>query len=236
MAIKSAFSLLIIAFILLSCEKEATDIVIIEGKLRDEVSGQALPGINISVDGVKSPSGMGIISDGKRKTVGRGVTDANGYYKIKLKVFEEAERLEISLNSDFSNEGYVSREEQVHLSKVNKHGSNNLNYILSPAALLKISFKNESPHSDEDYIDVGWYHNGYGGTKGVIQQENCGTVAPVYGTVWKGKDACAVITVMAFAEQHTNVYWTVGKNGISKQYNVPVLVKRGVVNEFNISY
>lgn len=228
--------LLLLITVTFSCTKEGIDTVTVEGVVRDDASKDPLVGIYISIDGIKSPSGMGIITDGKRETVGRTTTDANGYYKVKLKVFKEAERLEFYLNPGKIREGYVDRQQDIYLSSINKSGSNKVDLSLSPTALLKINFKNASPVSNSDFFYFGWYANGNGWTKGIIQKDNCGTVAASEALTWTGKDVCGNFTVETIAEQYSHVYWTVTKSGITKQYGDSVLVKRGIINQFSLNY
>lgn len=222
--------------IIFSCKKENIESISVEGVVRDDASKQPLSGIFISIDGLKSPSGMGIITDGRRKAVGRTTTDANGYYKVKLKVFKEAERLEFYLNPGKLKDGYVDRQQDIYLSDLNRSGSNKIDFTLSPTALLKIKFKNANPVSDTDFFYFGWYAKGNGWTKGIIQKESCGTVAASEALTWTGKDVCGTFTVETIAEQYTHVYWTVKKSGITKQYRDSAFVKRGIVNEFSLNY
>ena len=219
-----------------SCTKEDLDIIILEGVVRDDASKDPLAGIYISIDGIKSSTGMGIITNGRRKTVGQTTTDGNGYYKVKLKVFKDAENLEFYLNPGKLKEGFVDRQQVIYLSNINKSGSNKVDLTLSPTALLKIKFKNANPISDLDFFYFGWYANGNGWTKGVIQNENCGTVAASEALTWTGKNVCGNVTVETIAEKYTYVYWTVRKSGITKQYKDSVLVNRGIINEFSLNY
>ena len=215
---------------------ESKETISVEGVVRDDASKAPLAGIHISIDGIKSPSGMGIITDGKRETVGRTTTDANGFYKVKLKVFKEAERLEFYLNPGKLKEGYVDRQQDIYLLTINKGGSNKVDLALSPTALLKIKFKNASPVSDSDFFYFGWYANGNGWTTGIKQKDNCGTVEASEALTWTGKDVCGNFTVETIAEQYTHVYWTVKKSEITTQFGDSVLVKRGIINEFSLNY
>ncbi len=219
-----------------SCKKEGIEIISVEGIVRDDASKQPLSNIVISIDGIKSPSGMGFITDGKRENVGQTTTDANGYYKVKLKVFSEAERLEFYLNPGKLKDGYVDRQQDIYLSDLNKGVSNKADFTLSPTALLKIDFKNVNPVSDADFFYFGWYADGNGWPKGIVQKESCGTVAASEALTWTGKDVCGTFTVGTIAEKYTYVYWTAKKSGITKQYTDSVFVKRGIVNEFSLNY
>ena len=226
------FSLVLITF---SCRKEDIDTLTVEGMVRDDASKKPIAGISISIDGIKSPSGIGIITDGKRETVGKTKTDANGYYKAKLKVFNEAERLEFYLNPGKLKEGYVDQQQNISLSDI-KSGNNKLDFTLSPTTLLNIKFKNTSPVSDSDFFYFSWYANGNGWTKGIIQKDNCGTVTASEALTWTGKDVCGTFTVETIVEQYTHVYWTTKKSGVTKQYRDSVFVKRGIINEFPLNY
>lgn len=142
-----------LTIIIFACEKgELTDTITVEGILRDDASKAPIAGIVISIDGIKSPSGMGIITDGRRKSARRTTTDANGYFKVKLKIFKGAERLEFYLNPGKQKEGYVDRQENIYLSDINRNGNSKLNFTLSPTAVLRIKFKNISPVSDSDFF------------------------------------------------------------------------------------
>ncbi|HEY5236414.1 MAG TPA: carboxypeptidase-like regulatory domain-containing protein, partial [Rhabdochlamydiaceae bacterium] len=88
---RNIFLLFLSIVIIFSCKKEDIETITVEGVVRDDASRAPLAGVFISIDRIKSPSGMGIITDGRRETVGRTTTNANGSYKVKLKVFKEAE-------------------------------------------------------------------------------------------------------------------------------------------------
>jgi hypothetical protein len=216
--------------------KEEADKMSVEGFVKDDASGEAITGVTIYIDAIKAPSGMGLITDGKRKRVGQTATDSKGYYKANLKIFKEAERLEFYLNPGKSKEGYVETQENVYLSDLNRHGNNKLNNTLSPTGLLRIKFKNVQPVSDADFFYYGWYDSGNGWTRGTIQKENCGTIAPSEALTWTGKDVCGIYTVETIAEGFTRVYWNVTKNGVTKNFSDSTFIKRGIINEFSLNY
>ena len=93
---------------------EDMDIIIVEGYIKDDASNIPLTGITLNIDAIKSPSGMGIITDGKRKKVGQTVTDANGHYKVKLKLFKEAESIEFWLNRGGANGAYDDSQRDIY--------------------------------------------------------------------------------------------------------------------------
>ena len=219
-----------------SCKKEDVETIVVEGAVADDASKNPLAGIIIFIDGIKSSSGMGIITDGKRETVGRATTDANGYYKAKLKIFKDAEYLEFYLNPGKPKQGYVERQQDIYLSNLDKNGSNKVDFTLSPTALLKINFKNASAVSDSDFFYFSWMADGNGWPKGILQKENCSSVAASEALTWTGKDVCGIFTVETIAEKYTTVFWTVKKSGITKQYWDSVFVKRGLINEFSLNY
>ncbi|MBX0334457.1 carboxypeptidase-like regulatory domain-containing protein [Pontibacter sp. HSC-14F20] len=219
-----------------SCEKEDIDIFIIEGQIRDDLSNQPIEGVHISVDAIKSPSGMGIITDGKRKRVGEATTDKNGYYKARLKVFQEAQLLEISINENNKKEGYTDGYIDASLSTLNKGGSTNFSHTLSPTATLKIKFVNASPQTDADKFMLNWCNCGQGLTKGIIKRESCGTVQESEGGQWIGKNVCGVYTIEAVAGRKSDFSWYVTKNNETKLYLDSVFVERSVLNEFLINY
>jgi len=219
-----------------SCEKQEMDIMIVEGYIKDDATKLPVAGITIHIDAIKSPSGMGIITDGKRKKAGETVTDANGHYKVKLRVFEEAEMLEFWLNRGGTKKAFEDAQRVAYLSDLNKDGHNRIDFDLTPLALLKINFRNVDPISNADFFYFGWYTTNSGGSWGSVNEENCGSVIPSEARIWTGMDVCGSTTVRTAAEKSTSVYWTVKKNNITKEYNESVFVKRGVLNEFTISY
>lgn len=219
-----------------SCKKLDINVYEIEGIVTDPASRLPVSDIKISIDGIKSSSGWGIITDGKRETIGRTSTDANGYYHIKLKIFKDAERLEFYLNPGLEKADYVERQNTYPLAGINRKETNLVNFTLSPAALIKISYKNAMPVSDSDFFYFGWYNNGTGSTKGIIKQEDCGTIKVSDAFTWRGKDVCGTLTAGTIAEDYTHIYWTVIKNGITNNYNDSIFVKRGAVSEFLLNY
>lgn len=220
-----------------SCKREDVDIFTIEGYITDDISNQPIEGVLVRVDAIKSSSGMGIITDGKRKTVGEATTDGNGYYKLKLKVFVEAQRLEIFINEYYQGQGYTDGKLGASLSTLNKGGNNTINHALSPTALLKIKFVNTSPQSDTDKFSLFWFNGGpYGTTKGILNTEICGTVKESEGGQWIGQDACGIYTIEAVAGRKSDLSWYVTKNNEPKMFLDSVFVERGVVNDFLINY
>ncbi|RYE27557.1 MAG: hypothetical protein EOP42_19075 [Sphingobacteriaceae bacterium] len=179
---------------------------------------------------------MGIITDGKRETIGYTTTDKNGHYKIKLKIFRGAERLEFYINPIKTKQGYVESQQDIDISAINKSRSDNLNFTLSPTARLKINFKNATPFSDTDSFSFSWFAYANGWPEGIIQKENCGTVLDKESLIWIGKDVCGAFTIGTIAERYTQVYWNVRRNGIYKQYKDSIYVKRNVINQFSINY
>lgn len=236
MRIKYIIFLLSLVIVSFSCKKEEIDPLIVEGTIKDDITGDPIIGISINIDALKSPSSMGIITDGRRKTVGQAITDARGYYKVKLKLFKEAERLEFSLNSGNLKEGYVDTQHIVYLSEINKNGNNKIDFLLSPTGLLQIKFKNVQPASASDFFYFGWFDSGKGVTKGILKKENCGTVAENEAFTWTGKEVCGVYTIETIAEEYVDVYWIVKENGITKRYTDTAYVKRGIINEFTLNY
>ncbi len=234
--INNLFFLLL--FMCISCLKEPTETITIEGTVQDKVSKQPLRDVYIIIDGIKSAtSGFGgIIGNGERKNVGNVITDVNGHYKVKLNVFKGADRVNFYLNPEHPKKGYVENQEDFYLSAIRSNG-NLVNFKLSPTAKLKINFKNVTPFSDADFFYFGWYVSyGEGWPEGVIQEENCGTVKHDEAITWTGKDVCGTYTIGTFADQYTRVYWLVKKNGIQKEYRDSVYVKRGALNQFSLNY
>ena len=207
----------------------------IEGFINDQASLEPVAGVQIFVHAIKSPPGMGFLG-GKRESVGSGTTNSRGYYKIKMKVFKEAERIELFINGANLRAGYVYIQPIVYLPTLNRHGSNTLNYLLSPTALLKIKFKNLNPVSDTDFFSFSWYYTGQGLPKGVLQKESCGTIVQSEAGTFTGKDVCGEYTVDAVAESASYIYWTVRKNNVATQHIDPIFVRRGIVNTFVLNY
>lgn len=222
-------------FLQISCKKDFRNfqVITIEGVVKDDASKQPLSGIFITIDAIKSPTSWEGW-DGRRETVGSVTTDANGYYKVKLRVFKGAERLEFYLNPGQLNKGYVESQRNIELSHLN--GNGNTDFTLSPIGILKIHFRNATPVSDLDFFYFDWFANGNGWTTGMIQKENCGTVASSEALTWTGKDVCGIFTVGTIAEKSTHVWWHVEKNGVIHDYQDTIFIKRGIINDFFLNY
>lgn len=219
-----------------SCKKENQDKVVVEGIILDDQSKKPLDGIVIYIDGIKTPSGMGIITDGKRERVGQTTTDVNGHYRVDLKLFKSVERLAFYINPAHRKEGYADRHTDTDLSSINVNAVSRFDFTLHPTALLEVKFKNVNPVSDSDRFYFSNYSGGFGGTRGTIKLENCGSITPKDSFFWIGKDVCGTSTIDAMAGLYTYVFWTVEKNAIRKQFKDSVYVKKGVVNSLNINY
>lgn len=235
---KNNYLILLMSLLILlsSCDREDIDIFTIEGKIIDDVSLQPIEGVQIRVDAIKSPSGMGIITDGRRETVGVATTDRNGYYKAKLKIFQGAQYLEIFVNENNKKEGYTTGYIDASLSNLNKGVNTTFNHAISPTAILKIKFVNTSPQTESDKFILNWCNCGQGLTKGVLNRESCGTVKESEGGQWIGKDVCGVYTIEAVAGRKSDFSWYVTKNNETKLFLDSVYVERGVINEFLINY
>lgn len=228
--------LILVCLVFSACEKEDVKIYDIEGKITDDILNQPIEGVHITIDAVKSPSGMGVITSGRRETVGETTTDISGYYKVRLVVFDEAQRLEIAINENSQKEGYTDGFIDASLSSLSKGVKNMLSHKLSPTAILKIRFANTSPQSDTDKFILNWCNCGQGLTKGILNRESCGAVKESEGGQWVGKDVCGVYTVEAVAGRKSHFSWYVTENNETKLYLDSVFVERGVLNEYVIHY
>ncbi|MBX3242215.1 MAG: carboxypeptidase regulatory-like domain-containing protein [Chitinophagaceae bacterium] len=218
--------------LLCSCEKLAGNRIIIEGVVRDAASGAPVPGVRISVDAIKPSSGWGIITDGRREGVAAAITDNEGYYNVSFKVFHGAQYLDFFLSPADPN-AYTSNLETMHEIP---RGETLRDFEISPIGLLKISFKNVNPVSDDDFFYFNWFNNGKGWVNGQAVRENCGTIQVSDAVTWKGKDVCGVWTVQTIAESTTRISWTVEKNGIRKEYRDSIFVKRDKTAEYVLNY
>lgn len=235
-AIPNLILLLSLCIVFSSCEKEDAEIYVIEGRITDDISNQPIEGVQIQVDAVKSSSGMGLITDGRRETVGEATTDRNGYYKANLIVFNDAQRLEMSINENNLKEGYTDGYIDASLSSLSKGGNTTFNHTLSPTAILKIKFVNANPQTNTDKFILNWCNCGQGLTKGILNRESCGTVKESEGGQWIGQDVCGIYTIEAVAGRKSDFSWYVTKNNETKLYLDSVFVERGVLNEFLINY
>ncbi|PVY39507.1 carboxypeptidase-like regulatory domain-containing protein [Pontibacter virosus] len=225
--------LLLLLLLTGSCERYDVDIFTIEGYVTDELN-QPVAGIAIGVDAVKTPSGMGIITDGKRKSAGNATTQENGYYSAKLKVFKDADRLEVALNENML-DGYTYRTESAYLPTLNSKGKNTLNFTLYTTAILRIKFVNTKPASDNDTFKF-YYYGIWTGKPHTRKMESCATVQENDNFQWIGKDVCGIYTVEAIVGDEAPIVWYVTKNGETKEFRATILIERGVVNEYLIQY
>ena len=220
-----------------SCEKVATDKMTLEGYVRTHGTNDPIGNIIISVDAIKPGEGMGIITSGKRERLGQTTTNASGYYKFNLKIFEQAERLSFKINDNLQNAGYHGNFFDRDLSQFNRNGKNNFDFILSKTELLTVHFKNALPVSDEDYFQYTCVDWGTGYSKfDKVKTVNCGTVKLNEAYRWVGKDVCGIETIETSADAYTVVHWFVIKNGIEKSFKDSVFVKEGIPNDFFINY
>lgn len=231
-------SFLLLLLLCVSCLKEPTETITIEGTVQDEFSQQPISNIYIIIDGIKSStSGFGgIIDNGERKNVGNVTTDVNGHYKIKLKVFKGADRLNFYLNPENIKKDYSDNQDDLYLSNIKSNG-NLINFKLSPTSQLKISFKNVKPVSDTDFFYFRYFNftgKGIAGDK--VEEENCGSIKHSEAITWTGKDVCGSFTVPILGDRFTYISWLVKKNGVTNQYSDSVFVKRNIVGQFSINY
>jgi len=218
-------ALLPLVCLISSCSKEPTDTIIIEGIVRDDLTLKSIRGVSVSASAVSA------VGFGRNEEVGRTITDADGHYRLQLKIFKEAERLDFDINGGNLTDGYTYIQESIYTPLPDHHL---LDFRLNPTALLKIKFKNATPVSNSDFFYFGW--DGTGWTKGIVNKEYCGSIMPSQASTWTGKDVCGIYTIERIAERTTLIYWSVTKNNIITNYRDTVYVRRGIVNEFSLNY
>jgi hypothetical protein len=218
-------------FIFTSCEKWGDDITIIEGVIRDHQNGQPVAGSYISVDAIKSPASFAISFSGYRKVIGTARSDQNGVYKIKCKIPKDAQSIDIKANEDLSKTDYSRVLMSKDIADINMSGNNRFDLKVGAVSLLKVKFKNTSPVSSSDYLNISWF-----GAFSLLQTENCGTVLPDEALFWKGMDVCGSYTLSVPADTNTTIKWSVKKNDIWTIKETNVFAKRGMVTEFVIAY
>lgn len=178
---------------------------------------------------------MGVINGGKRETLATTQTDTNGHFKLQMEVFKAAERLEIRFNELLEKTGYVYSSKSIDIAAISLKGDNKMDFTLSPTATLQIKFKNTNPIDEYDLFNFNWWTDGSASTKGILQNENCGTVIEE-PKGWTGKDVCGTRTVETIAEKPTAIYWTVTKNGTTTKYSDSVYAKRDQTTGYTINY
>ncbi|GAB2530681.1 hypothetical protein [Rufibacter soli] len=234
MKLKNLLLYLLLACVNVSCllQEEDKDTFIMEGVIRDDITQQPVANIAILVMAM-TPGG---IFGGSQANVGEGKTDANGYYRIRIKALKEAERLDYHINGAYPTQEYAYKTASLYLKDLNRNGTNTFDVLLSATTLLKIKFKNVNPFSDTDQFYFGHFSDGNGIASPKGEFVNCGTVQVTEAGNWFGKDVCGILTVWTLADRYTTVYWNVRKNNVLQQNKEKVLVQRGKTNEFIIDY
>jgi hypothetical protein len=223
-----------------ACELRDQDpeLITVYGSISDQLTGEAIASVPINIDAIKSASSMGIITDGRRVTAGQITTDLKGNYKATLRTFEGAETLEFMINSSHEKVGYTETKHFIGISDLHNQ-SNQLDFTLSPTALLRFKIRNADPVADTDYFTL-WWHDRIiewprGWTRDIVEKENCGIVKE-NGLTWIGKDVCAIYTLEAIAEDYVFFYWTVKEDEVTNEYKDSIYMKRGVVKEYSLNY
>ncbi|KAA3438234.1 hypothetical protein [Rufibacter hautae] len=234
MKLKSLIPLVLLACFQFSClqEEEDKDRFTVEGFIKDDVNHQPVPEVDILVMAM-TPGGL---FGGSQESVGTGKTDARGYYNIKIKANEGAERLDFHVNGDYSFQEYAYMTRSLYTKDLNRSRSNHYDLPISPATLLKIKFKNTHPYSDAVLFYFGHTSTGNGAPLPKAETVNCGTVLMTEAGTYIGKDVCGVHTSWTLADRNTTIYWTVRKNGVYTQKSEKVLAQRGKAYEFTIEY
>jgi hypothetical protein len=219
------YILLVPCILLTGCIKEwQKKNVIIEGYIIDGVSLSKIDGVLVFVSAI-STAGWG-----SNEFIGSAMSDANGYYKLKLKIPEGTDRLDLDVNGGSYRKGYTDAGKSLYPPDI---VSTAIDFKLYPTGILKIKFKNASPVNDKDFFYFG---SDKTAGQGVISKEVCGTVLPTDAYTWIGKDVCGAQTIEKIGERFVWVYWSVTKNNIIKNFLDSIYVKRDVINEFNINY
>lgn len=228
------FILFIVSLLFTNCKKEDnTKTIIVEGVINDKISNTPISGIQISIDAIKSPSGMGIINGGKREYIKSLITDNNGHYYTKLKVFDGAEKLEFKINESNvfapSPNGYGSMSNDLNVSDLKFSQSNNIDFQLSPVTILRIEFKNISPQNNSDRFWCNIPDKPLG-------SENCGSIIPTEAQFWEGANVCGTYICETDAEKKILVYWTLNENGIFYERKDSIFTKRNKINVIKLEY
>ena len=225
-------ALFVISLFAMNCKKqEVTKTIIVEGVVRDNISNAPVAGIGISIDAIKSPTSMGISASGRRENAEKLVTDNNGYYYAKLKVFQDAETLEFNFNQFpyVSTIGYERMSRDLEIVNLKPSESNNIDFLISPMTVLKIEFKNTNPQNDSDRFSCIIPGN-------LINIENCGSINPTEALSWVGRNVCGIYNCETYAEKLTRVFWSYRENGISYNRIDSMLTKRNVINVIQLEY
>jgi hypothetical protein len=233
------YALIFGSLLLNSCSKlvgEKKTKMSIEGFVRDQYNATPVAGVTISVTAIKpSSGGVGLNLDSKSEMVGNAVTDASGYYKLNMNVFEAATRLDIYATYGFRKVGYTDFGAALQLSALNRTGSNHQDFLMTPSATLQIKYKNANPVAATDTFSFGYYNLRFPVTMYVLDTSNCGTI-PNKSGYWIGRDVCGQYSIIASAEQKCTVYWNVRKNGTRIDYRDSIFVPRGSTTVYNINY
>ena len=225
------FALILCSF--LSCEKEDTNRMRLKGRISDAYTNKPLSNVKISIDAIKSSSGMGIITGGKRMRIANFVTNENGDYDVKLKVFDGAENFYFYINAGSEKAGYVYIEDYIAISEIK---NSKVDFSLNPTALLKINYKSINPFDEKDSFTFHWNSLSEGFARGIVTEDYCGTVRQGTNYYWIGKDVCGSRLIETIAEVSVRIGWKGNKNGVDFNNEGKVIAKIGVITEFNIFY
>lgn len=216
-----------------SCEKQDTNKMRLKGRISDAYTNKPLANVKISIDAIKPSSGMGIITSGKRMRIADFVTNENGDYDVKLKVFEGAENFYFYVNAGSEKVGYVYIEDYIVISEIK---NSNVDFSINPTALIKINYKSINPFNEKDSFFFNWHSLSKGFARGIVKEDFCGTVRQGTNYYWIGKDVCGSRLIETIAEVPIRIGWKGTKNGVDFNSEGNVVAKIGVTTEFNIFY
>ncbi|MDQ4140563.1 MAG: hypothetical protein M3142_08550 [Bacteroidota bacterium] len=221
---------------LASCQKDPIDRYLFRGIVVDEVSRQPVANVAIKIDAIRAGSGMGIINGGRRKPAGNVVTDANGRFECKLKVFESADEIDFFINTlslDFA----PASVPRIPVSDLKSYRNNPLTITLRPTATLLVHFKNTNPISGADYFYISSaYPQKSFFSPEINLQTNCGTVQPESDVYWTGQNVCGTYKIKTAIDDITELKWYSKKNNITKPDSAYIYCPRNKITEYTLSY
>lgn len=211
----SIFLLLLIS--IFSCKKKAQYFEII-GVVTNPITSSNVEGVTVIISSNTVSSN---VYNASYSQLASTTTDSEGKFKFKLKYDKT-----VSYQIDLYKDKYFDETINFDYSVINPKTPYNVEYSITPEAILQFKIKNKTPFSEADELQY-WYA---GSTK------KCPSCCTDTKFTLIGMDVEVLSTCKSIGNKYAKIYWTVKKNQHSNFYVDSVFCMPFQTTVFNLTY
>jgi hypothetical protein len=204
-------------------------ILVIKGKVIDDLTNKQIPGRDIIVQGLVEDEKELISID-----AGQFSADSSGCFTYTLRKVKGAHYYNFCFVGD-SDYAYTTRNLGLYELEQN---AKFLSFSLSRLADLTIIIHRENKNPVSDTLSLTWESNGVScWSLYPFKIDNYGKTENYFGlTTWIGKDVNSTIKTRVFADKRTKLFWDLIRDGKKMVNTDTITCKRDITNIISITY